>query len=113
MDDTMQLIGKRIKALRLERGMQQTELAEAIGVSQTHMSNMESGRTGTTVVNLLKLYKILDCPISEFFVDFEGAVPVKQAGPVEEVSKETKEEVTLEDIVRIVKYLKRVNIEDL
>ncbi len=104
MDDVMRLIGHRIKYLRLERGMQQTQLAELIGVSQTHLSNMESGRTGTTVLNLLKLYKVLNCPISEFFVDFEGAVPVQ---------KKEEPEVSLEDVIKIAKILKTMKSKEL
>ena len=37
-------VGLRIKTLRLKNNIYQTELAKNIGVSQTHMSNIESGR---------------------------------------------------------------------
>lgn len=47
-------IGLRIKTLRLKNNIYQTELAKEIGVSQTHMSNIESGRAGLTLENLVK-----------------------------------------------------------
>ena len=40
MDKDMALIGRRVKFLRMERNIQQTKLAEMIGVSQTHLSNV-------------------------------------------------------------------------
>ena len=47
------LVGKRIKLLRCDRGMQQVELAEKIGVSQSLLSNIESGRCSVTLDNLI------------------------------------------------------------
>ena len=98
MDKNMALIGRRVKFLRMERNIQQTKLAEMIGVSQTHLSNVEGGKAGLTIPNLIKIRHVLDCPISEFFVDIEDGAPVKVANPVEEIS--------VEDIIKIAKVIK-------
>lgn len=37
-------VGARIRNLRAEQELTQFELAEKIGVSQTHLSNIECGR---------------------------------------------------------------------
>ena len=58
-------IGLRIKTLRLKNNIYQTVLAKEIGVSQTHMSNIESGRAGLTLENLVKMAKIFNCGIDE------------------------------------------------
>lgn len=58
-------IGLRIKTLRLKNNIYQTELAKQIGVSQTHMSNIESGRAGLTLENLVKMVHIFNCSIDE------------------------------------------------
>ena len=42
-------MGKRIKTLRLKHNVYQTTLAKEMGVSQTHMSNIESGRAGLNI----------------------------------------------------------------
>jgi len=42
-------IGKRIAELRKERGMSQTQLAEAIGMAQPNLANIEAGRYSTTI----------------------------------------------------------------
>lgn len=36
-------IGKRIKALRKEKGLSQAEFAKAVGISQPHLSRVENG----------------------------------------------------------------------
>ena len=53
-------VGLRIKTLRLKNNIYQTELAKNIGVSQTHMSNIESGRAGLTLENLVKMTNIFN-----------------------------------------------------
>ena len=42
-------IGERIRKLRIQNGISQIELAKAIDVSQTHMSNIENGNTGISL----------------------------------------------------------------
>ena len=58
-------IGLRIKTLRIKNNIYQTELAKDIGVSQTHMSNIESGRAGITLENLVKMAEVFKCGIDE------------------------------------------------
>lgn len=70
-EDYNRLIGTRVKMVRITKRMNQTDLAKAIGVTQTHLSNIENGRAGLTVANLIKLHKALNCPISTFFEDVE------------------------------------------
>jgi putative transcriptional regulator len=52
---TAQQIGPTIKALRKMRGMTQRELALAVGMSRTTITNIEAGRQG---VSLEGTYKI-------------------------------------------------------
>ena len=89
------LIGKRVKMQRISAKVSQTELAKELGVTQTHLSNIENGRAGLTIPNLIKLHEALDTPISSFFEDIEGK-------PVEE----KKSEVTLEDLTELLRLLK-------
>ena len=55
-EDYNKLIGTRVKMLRITKGVSQTELAKQIGVTQTHLSNIENGRAGLTIPNLIKLW---------------------------------------------------------
>ena len=97
MNDIAKIIGTRIKMLRFAKHMQQTELAKRMGISQTHMSNIESGRNNVTVDNLYKLHEILECPMSSFFVDIDG----------KEEEKETKDVFSLEDLAQALILLKK------
>ena len=97
MKDIAKIIGTRIKMLRFAKHMQQTELAKRMGISQTHMSNIESGRNNVTVDNLYKLHEILECPMSSFFVDIDG----------KEEAKETKDVFSLEELTQALILLKK------
>ena len=66
------LIGKRVKMQRISAKVSQTELAKELGVTQTHLSNIENGRAGLTIPNLIKLHQILECPISFFLLISKG-----------------------------------------
>lgn len=91
------LIGTRVKMIRITNHISQTALAKEIGVTQTHLSNIENGRAGLTIANLIKLHQVMHCPISEFFVDIE-----------EQTQKPAAEgDITLEDIVELAKMLKK------
>ena len=94
-EDYNKMIGTRVKMLRITKGISQTELAKKIGVTQTHLSNIENGRAGLTIPNLIKLHEALDTSISSFFEDIEG-----------KPEEEKKSEVTLEDLTELLHLLK-------
>lgn len=56
-------IGDNIKKLRRQKGISQIELAKAIEVSQTHMSNIENGNTGISLWTAVKISRMLDCSV--------------------------------------------------
>ena len=64
-------IGERIKLIRMEKELQQADVAGSMGVSQSLLSNIESGRCSITLENLIKLHEVLDCPVRDFFVDID------------------------------------------
>ena len=105
MKENIKILANRVKMLRMRKGVSQTRMAEEIGVSQTNLSNMESGRTAITIQNLFKIKKVLNCKMADFFVDFDGEAVV-------EVKQETTTTTTeLEDAVNILKLLKAVNVK--
>ena len=48
MEENFKLLGRRVKFIRMDKGISQTKMAEMLGLSQTNLSNMESGRTAIT-----------------------------------------------------------------
>lgn len=72
MSEKAKLVGERIRLLRLSKKLQQKTVAEKIGLSQAHLSNIEKGRNNITLENLLRLHEVLGCPMASFFVDIDG-----------------------------------------
>lgn len=69
--ERLERIGKRIKLIRIAKGFHQYDVAQAMGISQAHLSNIERGRNSTTLELLFKLSDLLECPLSDFFVDVD------------------------------------------
>ena len=59
-------IGSCIKKIRMQKGISQIELAKAINVSQTHMSNIEHGNAGLSLCTAVKIARVLNCSIDQF-----------------------------------------------
>ena len=106
MKENFKLLGRRIKFMRMERGISQTMLAELIGLSQTNLSNMESGRTSVTVYNLFKMREIFNCKMSDFFIDFDSI-------PKNLVGSDEKQSMELVDALHVLKLLRSVDIKGL
>lgn len=64
-------IGLEIKLRRTKRRISQTEFAEFLGVSQTHLSNAENGRTIFSLKILIKIKNCFGCTLDEI-VDPDG-----------------------------------------
>src|SRR5437660_8912125 len=63
----MTALGERIKALRLERELQQRQLAEKAGMPPSMVSQIESGRLTPSLPTLGKLAAALGVPIASLF----------------------------------------------
>ena len=108
MSEELKVLSRRVKMVRLAKGISQTNMANAIGVSKTNLSNMEAGRTAITIQNLFKIQKVLGCKMSDFFVDFDGEEVIEVKG-----SENGKSSIELEDALNILKLLKKVDVKGL
>ncbi|WP_431728648.1 helix-turn-helix domain-containing protein [Verrucosispora sp. TAA-831] len=54
-DGLLLALGQRVRLLRAERGLTQRELAEAIGLARTSVTNLEAGRQEIGLPVLLRL----------------------------------------------------------
>ena len=102
--NSIELVGRRVKFLRMEHKVTQTSMAEQIGMSQTNLSNLESGRTAITLANLFRIKEVLGCKMADFFVDIDGAS--------KEIVAE-KKSIELDDALQILKLLKNVDVKGL
>ena len=58
-------IGRRIRAVRIEKGMTQANLAEATGVGVTHISHVETGNGIPSLQTFLDIVNALNCSADE------------------------------------------------
>ena len=63
-------IAKKVKRLRLERGISQEKLAESINMSREHISCIERGKNLTSVETLYYLAEFFQINIEDFFHKF-------------------------------------------
>ena len=77
--------GKKLKQLRLEKGLTQVELAEKSGVSQGVITNYERGFRTPTLQKAIFIAKALNVPVEEF-----GNPPKKQNSKTTRVHRNSK-----------------------
>ena len=60
-------IGKKVKFLRLEKGLSQEKLAEYVNMSREHISCIERGKNLTSIKTLYNLSQYFEVDIKYFF----------------------------------------------
>ncbi len=70
-------IGKKIKALRMQKHLSQEGLAELAGLDRTYITFIETGKKNVTVVTLQKIVNALDITLSEFFSNINDKCEIK------------------------------------
>jgi transcriptional regulator with XRE-family HTH domain len=63
----VQLVGRKIRQLRKERRLTQTELAARLGIQQSDLSRMEKGEYRVSLDTLFKILAEFRLGIGEFF----------------------------------------------
>lgn len=89
-------VGENIKRIRMQKGISQIELARAIDVSQTHMSNIENGNTGISLWTAVKIGRALACSIDSFADENKQLVPEQS---------EKKYLIDIDDLTDILKLI--------
>ena len=77
-------LGKRIAALRREKGLKQDELAEKLGVSAQAVSKWENDQTCPDISLLPSLAKILGVTVDELLSGKQESAPAVQIVPASE-----------------------------
>ncbi|HLF78154.1 MAG TPA: helix-turn-helix transcriptional regulator [Dehalococcoidia bacterium] len=65
--DIRALFGRRLKELRLQRGLSQEELAFRSGLHRTYVSSTERGQRNVSLVNIERLARALDVELGDLF----------------------------------------------
>lgn len=64
-------IGKRVRTLRLQRGLSQTELGSLINVTFQQVQKYEKGTNRISAGRLQRIAEVLSVPVSFFFTGFD------------------------------------------
>lgn len=59
MQEESKKLGNNLKALRANKSITQSQLAELIGVDKSFVSNIENGKTNPTLSTITSLAKVL------------------------------------------------------
>ena len=69
-------VGNKVRQLRKDRGLTQSELAQRIGVQQSDLCRMENGEYKVSLDTLFKILAVFGMDIGEFFrEEFPRAAP--------------------------------------
>ena len=61
-----EFIGKTIQTIRKKANIKQSELAEKIGISEKHLSKIETGKNLPSLDNFLKMAEVLNFSLDDF-----------------------------------------------
>jgi transcriptional regulator with XRE-family HTH domain len=67
IDPIDRLVGQNIRVFRTARGLSQTELGDAVGVSLQQVQEFEDGRNRVGSRRLFEIAEVLGVPIGRFF----------------------------------------------
>ena len=70
--DVDRLVGLRITALRKARGLSQTALGTAVGVTFQQVQKYEKGQNRVGAGRLREIARLLEVPVSAFFEEDDG-----------------------------------------
>lgn len=110
MDDTRQVVSRRLRELRAVAGITQEELARAAGgMSLSYVGSLERGTIGVGVDTLERLSRALGCEVADFFLSAERAVLERAA---KKASEGRRPKGPAESLGRLVTMLARGADED-
>ncbi len=78
--EVVSLLGKRIKALRMERGMTQQQLGELINVTKVSICGYEKGTRNPTLQTLTDLAQVFGVDIN-YFLGLDTTVVAEDSEP--------------------------------
>ncbi len=90
--------GTLVKNLRLQKGLTQNEVAEALGVTPGYISNVENGRTAMSLRMLTYYARLVGCSLDSLVGELEPeysetALDRKLYEAIVKLDKKTKEKL--------------------
>lgn len=84
-------LGKRLSRIRKDRGYTQEELSEISGISTTHISHIECGKTKAALGKFVILANALDVTLDELFCDSLNRAKTPYVNEIVSLAKDCNE----------------------
>ena len=65
MKDEAQKLGENLKRIRTEKGITQGDIARALEIDKSFVSNIENGKTNPTLATIAKIAKAIGVSVDE------------------------------------------------
>ena len=107
-------IGQKVKQIRVQKGITQEQLAEAVGVGVTHISHLETGSGTVSLKVFIAIVNYLDCSADEILCkEINAARPIVDSWLADLVADcDTTEVKIIADTVTALKKTLRRNKTD-
>ena len=69
--DDKKFIGNKLKQARLKSGLSQIQLAEKVGLSEKHVSNIERGQNFPSLDTFFRLCEVFDLSLLDFGINIK------------------------------------------
>lgn len=104
-------IGHKVKQIRMQKGITQEQLAEAVGVGVTHISHLETGSGTVSLKVFVAIVNYLDCSADEILCkEINAAKPIVDSWLADLVADcDTTEVKIIADTVSALKKTLRKN----
>lgn len=103
-------LGNIIRKLRLSRGMEQNELAERIGITQSHLSKIETGKANPSLKKLRKIAEALGVDEKIFFSENVSAVSLNgDSAVMGHLDAELKQFIAREDSAPFLEFARDIH----
>lgn len=70
MNNRLENIGNNIRDIRKRQQLSQIDLAVMVGIDRAYLSEIENGKTNTSINVLYAIADALNTPIIQFFTEF-------------------------------------------
>lgn len=85
----MDKLPNRVRAMRKNAGMTLVEVADAMGLTHTHISNIERGVRKLDLDTMERLARVLGCSVSDFLTDdhFPGRLSSQEQAVIDSMRR--------------------------
>ncbi len=103
-------LGETIRKLRLSKGMEQSELAHRTGITQGHLSKIETGKANPSLKALKKIIRVLDIDETLFLSKKFNPISLEEDNLIfKHLNKELRKFIANEESTPFLEFAKNIH----